>query len=89
MALPVKQQLTYWGIATALFLVSLWLLGEVLAPFLVGGAIAYFLDPVADLLAHVKLAFHLQYGAWILICQAYLTYGPVPVSVPDREGGRR
>ncbi len=48
MALPVKQQLTYWGIAAVVFLALLWLLGPVLAPFLVGGAIAYFLDPVAD-----------------------------------------
>jgi predicted PurR-regulated permease PerM len=48
MALPVKQQLTYWGLAALIFLAVLWSLGQVLAPFLVGGAIAYFLDPVAD-----------------------------------------
>ncbi len=48
MALPVRQQLTYWGIATAVFLFVLWALGNVILPFLVGGAIAYFLDPVAD-----------------------------------------
>ena len=48
MALPVKKQLTYWGIAAVVFLALLWSLGQVLAPFLVGGAIAYFLDPVAD-----------------------------------------
>jgi predicted PurR-regulated permease PerM len=48
MALPAKQQLTYWGIATGLFLLVLYSLGQVLAPFLVGGAIAYFMDPIAD-----------------------------------------
>lgn len=48
MALPVRQQLKYWGIAAALFLVVLWYLGDVLLPFVLGGAIAYFLDPVAD-----------------------------------------
>ena len=48
MALPVRQQLTYWGIAAAVFLVVLWSLGNVLLPFILGAAIAYFLDPLAD-----------------------------------------
>ncbi len=48
MALPVKEQLKYWGIAAAVLGVLLWLLGDVLLPFLLGSAIAYFLDPVAD-----------------------------------------
>lgn len=56
MALPVKYQLTYWGIAAAVFLLVMWSLGQVLAPFLVGGAIAYFLDPVADRLQRLGLS---------------------------------
>jgi predicted PurR-regulated permease PerM len=48
MALPVKDQIRYWGIATAAFLVILWFLGDVILPFVLGGAIAYFLDPLAD-----------------------------------------
>ncbi len=48
MALPVKEQAAYWGLATAVFLIVLWYLGDVLLPFVLGGAIAYFLDPVAD-----------------------------------------
>lgn len=48
MALPVGQQVKYWSIATAVFLVCLWFLGDVILPFVLGGAIAYFLDPVAD-----------------------------------------
>ncbi|MBY6202298.1 AI-2E family transporter [Maritalea mobilis] len=48
MALPVRKQLLYWGIALAVFFALLWLLGDVILPFLVGGAISYFLDPVAD-----------------------------------------
>jgi predicted PurR-regulated permease PerM len=55
MALPVRQQAIYWGIATAVFLFLLWALGGVLLPFLVGGAIAYFLDPVADRLERLGL----------------------------------
>ena len=48
MALPIDRQLRYWGIALAIFLVVLWFLGGVLLPFVIGAAIAYFLDPVAD-----------------------------------------
>jgi len=56
MALPVKDQLRYWGLAAALFVVALWLLGDVLLPFVIGGAIAYFLDPVADRLEKMGLS---------------------------------
>lgn len=56
MALPVELQLRYWGIAAALFLALLWVLGDVLLPFLAGGALAYFLDPVADRLERAGLS---------------------------------
>ena len=56
MALPVRDQLTYWGIATAVFMVVLWFLGDVLLPFILGGAIAYFLDPLADRLERLGLS---------------------------------
>ncbi|MGI3165097.1 AI-2E family transporter [Pseudooceanicola sp. 200-1SW] len=48
MALPVRKQMKYWGVAAAVFLLALWWLGDVIMPFLLGMAIAYFLDPVAD-----------------------------------------
>ena len=56
MALPVRQQLLYWGIALAVLFVLLWALGHVILPFVVGGAIAYFLDPVADRLERAGLS---------------------------------
>jgi predicted PurR-regulated permease PerM len=56
MALPVRQQAKYWGIAAVVFFVMLWGLGTVILPFLVGGAIAYFLDPVADRLERAGLS---------------------------------
>ncbi|EAU46635.1 AI-2E family transporter [Salipiger bermudensis] len=56
MALPVRTQLKYWGIAAAIFVVMLWVLGDVLLPFVVGGAVAYFLDPVADRLERVGMS---------------------------------
>ena len=48
MGLPVRDQLKYWGVAAAGFFVVLWALGDVLLPFVLGAAVAYFLDPVAD-----------------------------------------
>jgi predicted PurR-regulated permease PerM len=48
MALPVSQQAKYWGVATAVFFLVLWVLGDVILPFVLGAAIAYFLDPIAD-----------------------------------------
>jgi predicted PurR-regulated permease PerM len=55
MSLPIREQAKYWGAATAVFLVILWYLGSVMLPFLVGGALAYFLDPVADRLESLGL----------------------------------
>ncbi|WP_372892853.1 AI-2E family transporter [Rhodosalinus sp.] len=56
MALPARAQVTYWGIAAAVFLVVLWYLGDVMLPFVLGAAIAYFLDPVADRLEGAGLS---------------------------------
>ncbi|TMM50903.1 AI-2E family transporter [Sulfitobacter sabulilitoris] len=56
MALPVREQFKYWGVAAAVFLVVMWFLGDVLLPFLLGGAIAYLLDPVADRLERLGLS---------------------------------
>ena len=56
MALPVRQQAKYWGIAVVVFVLAMWFLGNVILPFILGGAIAYFLDPVADRLQRLGLS---------------------------------
>src|SRR5210317_2081692 len=48
MGLDLKRQLQYWSIGLVLLIIAMWLLGNVLLPFLAGLAIAYFLDPPAD-----------------------------------------
>ncbi len=48
MALPAKKQFQYWGVAAVVFAVVMWALGDVLLPFILGAAIAYMIDPVAD-----------------------------------------
>ncbi len=56
MALPVHEQMKYWGIAAAVFLLLLWMLGDVILPFVLGGALAYCLDPIADWLERLGLS---------------------------------
>lgn len=56
MALPIREQIRYWGVAALVFLVLFWFLGDILLPFLMGGAIAYFLDPLADRLERAGLS---------------------------------
>jgi predicted PurR-regulated permease PerM len=56
MALPIRDQAKYWGLALLVFFIALWALGGVILPFLVGGALAYFLDPVADRLERAGLS---------------------------------
>ncbi len=67
MALPVRTQLKYWSIAAAGFFVILWFLGDVILPFVLGGAIAYFLDPVADRLERLGLSRALAVAAITLV----------------------
>ncbi|MFK7870676.1 MAG: AI-2E family transporter [Roseobacter sp.] len=55
MALPVKEQMIYWSATAVVLCVLLWFLGDVLLPFVLGGAVAYFLDPVADRLERIGL----------------------------------
>ena len=56
MSLPVHQQAKYWGITAVIVLVVLWFLGDVILPFVLGGAIAYCFDPVADRLERAGLS---------------------------------
>ncbi|MEL7212934.1 MAG: AI-2E family transporter [Pseudomonadota bacterium] len=56
MGLPVEQQVKYWGIATVVLFVVLWFLGDVILPFVLGGALAYCLDPIADRLERMGLS---------------------------------
>lgn len=59
MHLPVRDQLKYWGIGFVILAVTLWFLGDVLLPFILGAAIAYFLDPIAD-----RLEVPVRPGPW-------------------------
>jgi predicted PurR-regulated permease PerM len=62
MALPIREQAKYWGIAMAIFFAVLWFLGDVILPFVLGGAIAYLLDPAADRLEAIGLSRGIAVG---------------------------
>ena len=46
--MTLKQQMRFWVIAIVAFVLFLVLLSNILLPFVLGMAVAYFLDPVAD-----------------------------------------
>lgn len=46
--MKLERQVMIWAIALIVFVALLYLLREILLPFIAGMAIAYFLDPVAD-----------------------------------------
>jgi predicted PurR-regulated permease PerM len=56
MALPVGTQLKYWTIAAVVLFAALWFLGDMILPFVLGGAVAYFLDPLADRLERMGMS---------------------------------
>ena len=51
----VDRQAAFWLVAAVAFLALLWMLGDVLMPFVVGAAIAYFLNPLADRLSQAGI----------------------------------
>lgn len=47
-AQTIRRQAIFWAIALSIFILFLIVFSSVLLPFIVGMALAYFLDPVAD-----------------------------------------
>ena len=79
MALPVVQQVRIWSIATVAALAMLWFLGDIVLPFVLGGAVAYCLDPVADALERMGLGRALATTAITLA--AILTFAVMALAV--------
>ncbi len=48
--MTLQKQLGFWFAALLAMIGLLWLLGEIMLPFIAGLVLAYFLDPVADML---------------------------------------
>jgi predicted PurR-regulated permease PerM len=54
--MTLQRQVTFWSVALAVVILLMWLLSDILLPFLAGLALAYFLDPVADALERAGLS---------------------------------
>lgn len=85
MALPVQTQVKFWSITIAVLAFALWYLGDVIMPFILGGAIAYFLDPVADRLeaaglSRVAATVIISFFAILCFVIAFLMVVPTLVS---------
>jgi predicted PurR-regulated permease PerM len=50
-----NRHIKFWLVAAVLFLGLVWLLNDILLPFVVGAAIAFFLNPLADRLAQTGM----------------------------------
>ena len=53
--MTLQRQARFWLFSLVLFVAALWLLQEILLPFIAGFVLAYFLDPVADRLEKLGL----------------------------------
>lgn len=87
--MSLKQHMKFWAFFVALFVLSLVLLSNILLPFILGMAVAYFLDPVADKLEDLglnrSLATTIIIGLFVLFV-VLLTILLVPVLIEQLMG---
>ncbi len=67
--MTVREQVRYWGIGLAAFAILLWVLADALLPFVLGAAIAYLTDPLADWLE--------QHGLSRVLATVVITVGSI------------
>src|SRR3954463_844836 len=67
--MSIQRQIGFWLAALVVVALTLYILGEVLLPFVAGMALAYMLDPVADRLERLGLG---RLGATILILALFV-----------------
>jgi predicted PurR-regulated permease PerM len=82
----IKLQMRFWLIVLAVLIVALWLLSEILLPFVFGLAIAYLLTPAVDRLQRMgvpRLA-----GSLLLITLVVLAFVLVVLLVAPLLGGQ-
>lgn len=84
MALPIRDQLKYWGIAAIVLGVVMWLMGDVILPFLVGGGIAYMLDPLVGRLQRLgmgRVAATIIISLWVVLVIIAMILAVIPTLV--------
>ena len=86
MAVTARKQAMFWGIGFLLLALTLWALGSTLVPFMLGAAIAYLLDPLADRLERLGLGRVAATAiiALLVVLGFVLTMGPVVPALIDQ-----
>ena len=89
-----ERNIVFWTAALAVFVGLLWLLGPILLPFVLGMAIAYVLDPLANQLskrgvgrlfaALIMLAVPLAAASGVLVRFALQQYLASPLYTGNR-----
>jgi predicted PurR-regulated permease PerM len=80
--IALQRQLTFWLAALAVVVVGLWLLSEILLPFVAGLAIAYLLTPLTDRLERLgvnRLAAALLIITLVVLALVYLILLVAPI----------
>jgi predicted PurR-regulated permease PerM len=78
----VERQVLFWLVVLVLFVLALWLLSEILLPFVAGLAIAYLLTPLADRLERLginRLAAALLIITIVVLALVYLILLVAPI----------
>lgn len=82
---PPNSRWRFWVGAAVLFVLMLWLLNDILLPFVVGAVVAYFFDPVVARLQRHGLSRTLATTA-VTILAALITIGATFAIVPPVFG---
>lgn len=80
-SLTLKQQLVFWSVTLVVFLTLLWLLSDVLLPFVVALVLGYLLNPVVEALQRLGLprvvaALIILLTAVAALIVGIMTFGP-------------
>lgn len=70
-AAQVRRQFIFWFLTFVLFMAFIWLFSDILLPFVAGMALAYFLDPVADMLERWGLS---RLMATVIITASFIVF---------------
>ena len=82
----LQRQMAFWLAALAVFILLLWLLSEILLPFIAGLAIAYLLTPLTDRLE--RLGVNRLIAALLIITLVVLAFVYVILLVAPLLGGQ-
>ena len=84
--MPFQRQIVFWLAALVVFILLLWLLSEILLPFVAGLAIAYLLTPLTDRLE--RLGVNRLAAALLIITVVVLAFVYLILLVAPMLGGQ-